>query len=263
MELSQGAMRLIEAKAMEGGLMKANPIITVSGLKKTYHIGKEHVYALRGLTFEVIQGEVVVILGTSGSGKSTLLNMLAGLEKPTRGQIGILGQPIEKLSEKALAQFRQRHIGFIFQSYNLLPTLTALENVALPLTFRREKEKIREKEAAYLLKAVGLGTHLFHKPTQMSGGQQQRVGIARAFAGSPDIIFADEPTGNLDSKTSEDVMALMMALAKERNQTLIIVTHDHSVAKHGDRVVYILDGLIERMELRQGDVRRYEHESHT
>jgi putative ABC transport system ATP-binding protein len=237
-------------------------LVKVRELKKIYAIGKEKVRALNGLDLDIYRGEILVILGTSGSGKSTFLNMIAGLEKPTKGSVEIMGHSIGTMSEKKLAKFRQRHVGFVFQSYNLMPTLTALENVSLPLTFRNVKLKERQKEAAQLLKAVGLATHLLHKPTQMSGGQQQRVGIARAFAGTPDIVFADEPTGNLDSKTSQQVMALMLDLAQTRNQTLIIVTHDPSVAQFGDRVVYILDGMIEKIEIREGDVRRYEHEVH-
>ncbi|MCK8059514.1 MULTISPECIES: ABC transporter ATP-binding protein [unclassified Fusibacter] len=238
-------------------------LVEIRDLKKIYRIGKEKVRALNGLDLDIHRGEILVILGTSGSGKSTFLNMIAGLEKPTKGTVKIMGHDISAMSEKKLAKFRQKHVGFIFQSYNLLPTLTALENVSLPLTFRNTKKTVREKEAAHLLKSVGLGTHIMHKPTQMSGGQQQRVGIARAFAGSPDIIFADEPTGNLDSKTSVNVMGLMIEMARKRNQTLIMVTHDNEVARFGDRVVYILDGVIEKIECKEGDVRRYEHEIHT
>ncbi len=220
------------------------PIVIIKDLKKTYLIGKEKVRALRGIDLTIDKGDIVMILGTSGSGKSTLLNLLAGLEKPTQGSVEILGEQISHMSERKLAKFRQKHVGFIFQSYNLLPMFTALENVGLPLVFRGIALKKRDKEAAHLLKAVGLGTHMLHKPTQMSGGQQQRVGIARAFAGSPDIIFADEPTGNLDSKTSEQVMELMLDLAKEKNQTMIMVTHDREIAKYGDKVVVIRDGNI-------------------
>lgn len=242
---------------------KREALVKIRELKKIYTIGKERIRALNGLDLDIYRGEIIVILGTSGSGKSTFLNMIAGLEKPTKGTVFIMDQNIGTMNERKLAKFRQRHVGFIFQSYNLLPTLTALENVSLPLTFRNVKLKAREKEAASLLKAVGLQTHLMHKPTQMSGGQQQRVGIARAFAGTPDIIFADEPTGNLDSKTSKQVMGLMLEMARSRNQTLIIVTHDPEVAQFGDRVVYILDGCIEKIEVREGDIRKYEHEIHS
>ncbi|TCO74808.1 putative ABC transport system ATP-binding protein [Marinisporobacter balticus] len=197
---------------------------------------------------EIKTGEICCFLGTSGSGKSTLLNMMAGLEKPTRGIIKINEKNVEKMNEKQLAKFRQKHIGFVFQSYNLLAALTALENVSMPLTFRGMKKKQREKISAEILDAVGLKKYITHKPNQMSGGQQQRVGIARAFVSKPPIIFADEPTGNLDSKTTKEVMNLMLEIAKENNQTIIIVTHDRSIAEYADKVVYILDGNIEKIE---------------
>ena len=204
--------------------------------------------ALDNINLEIPKGEICCILGTSGSGKSTLLNLMAGLERPTKGNIKIKGKNIERMSENSLAKFRQRNIGFVFQSYNLLPALTALENVSLPLIFRGVGKKARNKRAKKLLEQVGLGTHLKHKPNQMSGGQQQRVGIARAFVGNPEIVFADEPTGNLDSKTTVEIMNLIIGLARENNQTLIIVTHDINIAKYADRIVYILDGNIEKIE---------------
>ncbi len=225
-------------------------IIKVQDVYKFFIIGKEKVKALNGVNLEIKRGEFVVILGTSGSGKSTFLNVLAGLEKPTKGSINILGEEVSQFSEKKLARFRQKHIGFIFQSYNLMPNLTAVENVALPLTFRKVRKTKRDAEAAKLLKAVELGTHIFHKPTQMSGGQQQRVGIARAFAGTPEIVFADEPTGNLDSKTSQTVLELMIDMARKNNQTIIMVTHDADFAKYGDKVVYLFDGIIDRVEIK-------------
>jgi putative ABC transport system ATP-binding protein len=197
------------------------------------------------------KGEFCCFLGTSGSGKSTLLNVLAGLEKPTKGNIRIKKVSIEKLNEKKLAAFRQDNIGFIFQAYNLVNYLNAVENVSLPLVFKGVSKKERTKKAIDLLRAVGLQKHLRHKPTQMSGGQQQRVGIARAFVTNPDIVFADEPTGNLDSKTSMEVLDLMTGLAKKNNQTLIMVTHDVNIAKRADRIIYILDGRIEKIEERQ------------
>ncbi len=197
---------------------------------------------------QIASGEICCVLGTSGSGKSTLLNMMAGLEKPTRGSIHIRGYNIAKMSERQLARFRQKFIGFVFQSYNLLPTLNALENVSLPLTFRGINKDIRDKRALKMLEAVGLKQHRNHKPSQMSGGQQQRVGIARAFVSNPPVVFADEPTGNLDSKTSKEVMQLMVRMAREHHQTLIIVTHDANVADYADRIVHILDGNIERIE---------------
>jgi len=220
------------------------PIIEVNNLRKVYKLGKEKVIALDDINIKIKKGEICCILGTSGSGKSTLLNMLAGLEKPTKGEIIIQNYHVNKLSEKKLATFRQRYIGFVFQSYNLIPTLTALENVALPLVFKRTGKRRRNELSAKMLKLVGLGTHLKHKPTQMSGGQQQRVGIARAFAAQPSVVFADEPTGNLDSKTTIDVMLLMVKLAKENNQTLIIVTHDKEIAEYSDRIVQLKDGSV-------------------
>jgi putative ABC transport system ATP-binding protein len=211
-------------------------------------VGDEKVVALDNVSLNIRSGEICCILGTSGSGKSTLLHLIAGLEKPTRGTIKINGNRIEKMNERQLALFRQRFIGFVFQSYNLLPTLTALENVSLPLTFRGIKRNIREREAARMLDAVGLKTHMNHLPTQMSGGQQQRVGIARAFVCKPTLMLADEPTGNLDSKTTREIKELILKLARENRQTLIIVSHDSDVASIADKTVHILDGSIEKIE---------------
>lgn len=227
---------------------KKRVALKIRELRKVYRIGAEKVVALNRIHLDIYQGEICCILGPSGSGKSTLLNMMAGLEKPTRGNVWVKGQKITAMNEKQLAKLRQSHVGFIFQSYNLLSALTALENVSLPLMFRNVSKEKREKEAMQMLKAVGLRKYILHKPTQMSGGQQQRVGIARAFMGTPAIIFADEPTGNLDSKTSEEVMKIMMSMVRENNQSLIIVTHDQEVASFADKVVYILDGDVERVE---------------
>ncbi len=217
-------------------------------MRKVYKVGNEKVIALDSIDLNIEKGEICCILGTSGSGKSTLLNIMAGLEKPTRGSIKIKGKSIEKMSENSLSRFRRRNIGFVFQSYNLIPTLTALENVSLPLIFRAMDKKLRNTAAKKLLKQVGLEKHLKHKPNQMSGGQQQRVGIARAFIGNPEIVFADELTGNLDSRTTADIMELIVGIAKEKEQTLIIVTHDINIAKYADRIVYIEDGNIEKYE---------------
>lgn len=227
------------------------PIISITNLSKIYRVGSEKVVALQDVNMNINKGEFCCFLGTSGSGKSTLLNVLAGLEKPTRGNIRIKNVSIEKLNEKKLAAFRQDNVGFIFQAYNLVNYLNAVENVSLPLMFKGVSKKERTKRAVDLLKAVGLSKHLRHKPTQMSGGQQQRVGIARAFITNPEIIFADEPTGNLDSKTSLEVLDLMAGLAKKNRQTLIMVTHDLNIAKRADRIVYILDGRIEKIEEKQ------------
>lgn len=220
------------------------PVILVKDLYKIYRLGEEKVRALNGVDFVINRGEFCSIVGASGSGKSTLLNMLAGLEKPTKGEIVIAGEHMETKKENQLVAFRRRHIGFIFQSYNLLPTLSAIENVALPLTFQGIGRKARTKKASELLNLVGLATHKKHKPTQMSGGQQQRVGMARALVVEPEIIFADEPTGNLDSVTSEDMMMLMRKVVYERNQTLVMVTHDDHLASYADRIIRIKDGKV-------------------
>lgn len=223
-------------------------IIEIKDVSKIYRLGEERVVALNGVSFNVDKGEICCFLGTSGSGKSTLLNLMAGLEKPTKGQIKIKGIHVEKLNEKKLVLFRQRYIGFVFQSYNLLPTLTAIENVSMPLAFRGLPRDVRDRRALDLLKAVGLETHIKHKPNQMSGGQQQRVGIARAFVGKPEIVFADEPTGNLDSKTTMEVMDIITGMARENGQTLIIVTHDTSIARYADKIIHIKDGAIQSIE---------------
>lgn len=229
------------------------PVISVKNLYKIYRVGETQVRALNGVNMEILPGEFCAIVGTSGSGKSTLLNMLAGLEKPTKGEVIIQGKHMEKLNENELVRFRRERIGFIFQSFNLLPTMNALENVALPLSFRGIGKKIRLKRAAQLLKTVGLSDHLFHKPMQMSGGQQQRVGVARALVVDPAIIFADEPTGNLDSNTSADVMKLMQDVVRRQKKTLVMVTHDNHLASFADRIFHIIDGKIVKIEnMREG-----------
>lgn len=224
------------------------PVIQVKDLYKVYRVGDTRVRALNGVDFEIYKGEFCSIVGTSGSGKSTLLNMLAGLEKPTKGEIVIAGEHIEKKNENQLVRFRREHIGFIFQSFNLMATMTALENVALPLTFQGVQKERRLKKAGELLDLVGLKRYKKHRPTQMSGGQQQRVGVARALVVNPEIIFADEPTGNLDSNTSEEVMRLMQKVVREQNQTLVMVTHDNHLASFADRIFHIMDGKIVQIE---------------
>ena len=223
---------------------KEKPVIRVSKLRKEYVMGQEKVVALRDIDLTVYKGEICCIFGTSGSGKSTLLNQLAGLEKPTRGQVLIGGVPISRLDENQLATFRQKHTGFVFQSYNLLPELTALENVAMPLRFRGVPKEIREREAMKMLARVGLKDRMHHFPGQMSGGQQQRVGIARAFITRPDVVFADEPTGNLDSKTTREVMEMIRSFARKFNQTIVLVSHDTEMTEFADRVVTLIDGTI-------------------
>lgn len=224
-------------------------IIELTNVRKVYRIGNEKVVALDSISLSIAKGEFCCLLGTSGSGKSTLLNLMAGLEKPTRGTIRIKGEAIESMNEKKLARFRQEHLGFVFQSYNLLPTLTAIENISLPLTFKGVSRPVREKRARAMLEAVGLTSHARHKPNQMSGGQQQRIGIARAFVAMPEIVFADEPTGNLDSKTTREVMGLITQMARKNRQTLVIVTHDLEIAGYADRIIHILDGNIEKTEI--------------
>ena len=224
------------------------PVIEVKNLYKIYRVGENKVYALNGVDFTMYRGEFCAIVGTSGSGKSTLLNMLAGLEKPTKGEIVIAGKHIEKLKEDQLVSFRREKVGFIFQSYNLLNTMNAVENIALPLAFQGVPKKVRLEKAKKYLKLVGLEKVGKHMPNQMSGGQQQRVGIARALAVNPQIIFADEPTGNLDSKTTMEVLKLMQKIVRERNQTLVMVTHDNNLATYADRIFKIIDGKIVHIE---------------
>lgn len=222
--------------------------IEITDLRKVYRVGEEKVVALDSVSLSIGLGEVCAILGTSGSGKSTLLNLMAGLEKPSRGSVIIANYPIHKMNEIQLARFRQLKMGFIFQSYHLLPAYTALENVMLPLIFRGVPRREREARARKMLAAVGLKTHMNHKPAQLSGGQQQRVGIARAFVSKPPVIFADEPTGNLDSRTTEEVLQLMLEMTQQHKQTLVLVTHDQQVAARADQIIHILDGRIERIE---------------
>lgn len=222
--------------------------IQVKELYKVYRMGDTKVYALNGVDFTIRRGEFCAITGPSGSGKSTLLNMLAGLEHPSKGEIVIAGKHIEKLSEKQLVTFRRERVGFIFQSYNLISTMDAVENVALPLSFRGMGKADRTKRAKEYLKLVGLEKFMTHMPNQMSGGQQQRVGIARALAVNPQIIFADEPTGNLDSKTTMEVLRLMQKIVREQNQTLVMVTHDNNLATYADRIFKIIDGKIVSIE---------------
>ena len=224
------------------------PIITVNNLYKLYRVGDSCVRALDGISFEIREGEFCAIVGTSGSGKSKLLNMLAGLEKPTKGEIIINGCHIEKLKEDELVRFRRENVGFIFQSFHLIGTMNAVENVALPLNFRGEARKVRTAKAERMLDLVNLSKHKKHMPNQMSGGQQQRVGVARALVTDPKIIFADEPTGNLDSHTSEEVMGLMQKVVREQGRTLVMVTHDDHLAEYADRVFHIIDGKIVKIE---------------
>ncbi len=224
--------------------MQDNALIDVRNVTKVYHVGSEGVHALRGADLQIATGDICSIIGRSGSGKSTLLNVLAGLEQVTSGEIVIAGKHLERMTQSELIVFRQRHIGFIFQSFNLMPYYTALENVALPLSFRGVPTAERLKQAKRMLELVGLETHMKHKPNELSGGQQQRVGIARALVTDPEIVFADEPTGNLDSNTSDDVIHVIIDILRRQNKTLVMVTHDPHIASFGDKVIHLLDGRI-------------------
>jgi putative ABC transport system ATP-binding protein len=220
------------------------PIISLSEVSKVYVIGSTKLRALDRVSLDIYPGEFTCIIGRSGSGKSTLLNMIAGLEKPTRGRIRIAGKQIERMNEAQLVQFRLNNVGFVFQSFNLFAMHTALDNVAMPLMYKGTNRLRRKRLARKMLAAVGLESHLMHKPSQMSGGQQQRVGIARALVTSPKILFADEPTGNLDLKTSREVLRLIRSICRERGTTLIMVTHDPDMAQYADRVIQLLDGRV-------------------
>ena len=224
--------------------MQDNTLIEVRNVTKVYHVGSVDVHALRGADLKIASGDICSIIGRSGSGKSTLLNVLAGLEQVSSGEIVISGKHLERMTQGELIVFRQRHIGFIFQSFNLMPYYTALENVALPLSFRGIPKAARTKRAEEMLDMVGLGTHKKHKPSELSGGQQQRVGIARALVTNPEIVFADEPTGNLDSNTSDEVMRFIIDILREQGKTLVMVTHDSHIAAFGDKVINLLDGRI-------------------
>ncbi|MHB1315317.1 MAG: ABC transporter ATP-binding protein [Christensenellales bacterium] len=220
------------------------PILQCRNLTKKYRIEDTVITALDDVSFDVNPGEFICIVGTSGSGKSTLLYLLAGIERPTKGQIREAGKRLDTMSEGELVRFRLKHIGFIFQSYNLMPYLSAMENVALPLALRGVNKFARRKAAAQILKTVGLGQRARHRPAQLSGGQQQRVSIARALIGKPKILFADEPTGNLDSHTSNEIIELLREQSKLWGVTLVMVTHDEKNTKLADKIIKITDGRI-------------------
>jgi putative ABC transport system ATP-binding protein len=220
-------------------------ILIVRNLKKSYRLGRILVPALCGVSFDVKEGEFLTVFGPSGSGKSTLLHLLGGLDRPDEGEILIDGSNILRLSDSSLAELRLTKIGFIFQFFNLLPRMTALDNVELPLTIAGVSDRETKDRAKQILKFVGLETRENHRPFELSGGEQQRVAIARALITNPKIVLADEPTGNLDTKTGSEIVQLMKRLNKERNQTFIIVTHDPRIADEADRTIHLQDGLIE------------------
>ena len=223
---------------------KKTPLIEIKDVWRTYVMGDNQVHALRGLNLTVYKGEFVAVMGPSGSGKSTAMNMIGVLDRPTKGMIKLDGKDISKFSESRLATLRGKKIGFIFQKFNLINTLTAKENIMLPLIFQGISSLERERRADELLKLVDLDTRSDHKPSELSGGQQQRVAIARALAVDPEVILADEPTGNLDSKTGGTVMDFLRKLHTEKGTTIVMVTHDEDTAKVADRVEVLRDGQI-------------------
>ncbi len=221
-------------------------VIVAKGVKKVYDSGKVKVEALKGVDFSVREGEMVAVMGPSGCGKTTLLNCISGLDDITGGEIYIRGKPLSKMNDRERTRFRAEKIGFVFQAYNLLPVLTSAENVELPLLISGIQPKEARKKAAEALKSVGLEDWQNHKPAELSGGQQQRVAIARSLVNKPEIVFGDEPTGNLDSESSREIMELLKRLNKENRQSYIIVTHDYNVGRMADRIVMMRDGLIEK-----------------
>jgi putative ABC transport system ATP-binding protein len=227
-------------------VLKVSPeyVVQAQGLKKTYRLGETEVQALRGVDLSASAGEFLAVMGVSGSGKSTLLHLLGGLDRPTEGTIKIDGVDISKLKDNQLADLRSKKIGFVFQFFNLLTRLTAIRNVRLPLEIAGSSAKEAQKRALELLKLVGLEDRANHRPTELSGGEQQRVAVARALTNNPKIILADEPTGNLDTKTGMDILQLLKQLAKEKGRTLIIVSHDLRVAELADRTINLQDGLV-------------------
>jgi ABC-type lipoprotein export system ATPase subunit len=238
MQQAEGAVNLIELR----------------DIRKTYYLGEVDVPVLKGISLSVAQGELVALMGTSGSGKSTLMNILGCLDHPTSGEYWLDGEAISGLSAKQRARVRKRMIGFVFQTFNLLPRTSALENVMMPLAYVEDvTERQMRQRAMALLQKVGLAERLHHQPSQLSGGQQQRVAIARALVNQPHILLADEPTGNLDSRTSEEILQMFQALNQSEGLTIILVTHDPGVANHAQRIVRIRDGLIEDSAMAAAD----------
>lgn len=224
-------------------------LIEVDNLWKSYEMGHEQVHALRGIKLSIEKGEYIAIMGPSGSGKSTLMNLIGCLDTPSQGTYRLNSESVAELDDDQLARIRNKEIGFIFQTFNLLPRATSLHNVELPLIYNGTSGEEREAKAIWAMKVVGLADRMKHKPNELSGGQRQRVAIARALVNNPSIILADEPTGNLDSTTGNEIMQLMADLHKQGN-TLIVVTHEYSIAKLADRIIYLLDGRIEKEERR-------------
>ena len=233
--------------------MNTNVIISIRDLVKVYHVGETSVPALRGVSLEVRRNELVAIMGPSGSGKSTLMNLIGCLDRPTRGHYRLAGEPVDEMDARQLAVIRNRHIGFVFQTFNLLPRATALKNVALPLVYAGVGREEREERAFAVLAQVGLANRVYHRPSQLSGGQQQRIAIARALINQPALLLADEPTGNLDSRTSEEILATFRYL-HQRGMTMVLVTHDPAIAANAQRRIELHDGRIVRDEQAGGEL---------
>jgi putative ABC transport system ATP-binding protein len=227
--------------------MAKENLIRITDIGKTYVIGAESIHALNSVSIEIHKGEFVALMGPSGSGKSTLMNILGCLDTPSKGTYILNGTDVSNLSDNQLAEIRNKEIGFVFQTFNLLPRSTSLDNVALPLVYAGLKKDEREEKATKALENVGLGNRMMHKPNELSGGQRQRVAVARALVNNPSIILADEPTGNLDSKTSIEIMGLLEEIHAKGN-TIILVTHEEDIAKHAHRIIRMRDGLIESDE---------------
>lgn len=240
--------RISEVVRKEGSCKSQRMLLQVRSLEKTYSRGEETIHALRGVSLEIPEGQFVSIMGPSGSGKSTLLHLMGGLDRPSSGQVILGGESIDRLSDHDLSLFRRRKLGFIFQFFNLLPTLSALENVALPRLLGNESLKEIEPRARELLGMMGLESRIHHKPDQLSGGEMQRVAIARALISDPLLILADEPTGNLDSKTGESILTLLRDMALKTGKTIVMVTHDPKAASFGNRLLRMRDGVLESDE---------------
>lgn len=228
---------------------RQSPVIALQTITKVYQMGEVEVHALRGVSLEVRRGEILTIMGPSGSGKSTIMNIIGCLDQPTAGTYLLEGDDVSHLDDDALADIRNRRIGFVFQTFNLLARNSALQNVSLPLIYAGVGRSERQTKAEEALKSVGLGHRLQHLPTELSGGQQQRVAIARALVNRPSIILADEPTGNLDSKSGAEIMALLQGLNRERGMTVVLVTHDRAIARHTERILHLHDGMVTHNEI--------------
>ncbi|MBD3247649.1 ATP-binding cassette domain-containing protein [Candidatus Pacearchaeota archaeon] len=233
-----------KSKSKKSKKTKKEPIIELKNLWKTYHLGKVPVHALKSVDLKIYPGDFVIILGSSGSGKSTMMNMIGALDVPTKGKILLNGKDTSKFEESDLAQIRGQKVGFVFQQFNLMPVLSALQNVSMPMMFQDVPEEERLERAEKLLKMVGLEDRMTHRPTELSGGEQQRVAIARALSNDTEVLLADEPTGNLDSKTGKQIMHLISKLHKENGKTIVLVTHDINLVKYAHRTVKLKDGKV-------------------